>query len=164
ITGPTGLAALSYGYIYHIVPSTNNSLQQISTGSPIPWSDNAILAGGISHAAGSPTITVPNNGVYQIAFTVQTENSAQLGISFGLSINGAAPTPPYIIYSLRDTRSGAPFIIPLNAGDSLTVINTNTALNDPFVFISGPGYNNLNHPGWGPTDAPAATFTIIQIA
>ncbi|MCU4948615.1 hypothetical protein OCF15_26570 [Bacillus cereus] len=146
------------------MPAANNYLQQFSAGSPIPWSDNAILAGGIAHTAGSPTITVPNTGIYRVNFTVQSGNTAQLGVSWGLSINGVAPTPPYIVYSIRDTKPSGDLIISLNAGDSLEVVNTNTALNDPNFYIEGPGYSLLSFPGWMPFNIPAATFTIIQIA
>ncbi|PHC34169.1 hypothetical protein COF09_32040, partial [Bacillus toyonensis] len=164
VTGATGLAALAYGYIYHVVPAANNYLQQFSTGAPIPWSNNAVLAGGITHTAGTPTITVPNTGIYRVNFTVQSGNTAQLGVSWGISINGAAPTPPNTVYSIRDTKPSGDLIIPLSAGDTLEVVNTNTALNDPNFYIEGPGYSLLSNPGWMPFDIPAATITIIQIA
>jgi len=168
-TGTTGLAALAYGYIYYVVPVTppqaTPGLQSFNSGDPIPWTDSAILAGGIAHTPGSPTITVPNTGVYQVILTVQSGNTLKFSVSWGVSINGAPPTAPNTVYTIRDTKPGGSLIIPLSANDSLQVVNTTAAGNNGTYYIEGPVYLNGGvAAGFVPTDVPSATITIIQIA
>lgn len=109
-----GSGALAYGLVYSLTqPAT------VAIGAPILFDQNGPLL-GITHTPPSPVINVVSAGTYAITFSVSGLQANQ----FGISVNGALPTPSTIYGSGAGTQQNTGFtILTLGAGDSIQIVN-----------------------------------------
>ncbi|WP_278246306.1 BclA C-terminal domain-containing protein [Lacrimispora aerotolerans] len=89
-------------------------------GADVPLSNNGPLA-GVTHTAGTTTVTVPTAGVYQIDYNISI--TAGIGASVAIAVNGAVdPSTPVTALVATGEVSGTA-MLTLAAGDVLTLRN-----------------------------------------
>lgn len=106
----------AYGYVYQI------GSQSIAVGSPLAFSHNGPLR-GITHTAGTSGINVGEDGVYNIAFSVYTQNNNPQ--DWAVAVNGVNRSR---FNSAGQTISGITSL-SLRAGDNVTIRNVATLPN-----------------------------------
>jgi hypothetical protein len=89
-------------------------------GADVPFSNNGPLA-GVTHTAGTTTITVPTAGVYQIDYNISI--SAGVGASISIAVNGAVDTSTPITALVAVGEVSGTAMLTLAAGDVLTLRN-----------------------------------------
>jgi hypothetical protein len=143
VTGATGATGiLGFGYIYNL------TAQSIAVEAAVPFDSNGPLS-GITHPAGSPSITVTNGGTYAITFSVSGTEPNQ----FALFINGvAAPSTIYGSGAGTQQNTG-PTILILGAGDVITLVNHSSAAAVTLASVVGGTQANVS-----------ASVTILQVA
>ncbi|MEP7103144.1 MAG: collagen-like protein [Candidatus Dojkabacteria bacterium] len=113
---PGTSANINYGYIY------NTGAQSVAIDAPILFSSSGPMV-GVTHTAGTSTITITNAGVYSINFSVSGAEANQ----FTVYINGTpSPTTTYGSAAGIQQNNGQAILI-LGAGDVLTVVNHSSA-------------------------------------
>ena len=110
--GPTGTGLQAYGYIYNFTEQT------VPIEGPIFFSANNNLV-GISHVAGSQTITVINAGVYSIWFTISGTQPNQ----FCIFANGVSAVETVYGSGARTQQTTGMAILTLPAGTVITIVN-----------------------------------------
>jgi hypothetical protein len=121
-----------YGYFY------NTSAQTVSALSAVTFDTNGVTTGGITHLTGTSTIVVSSTGQYHIAFSV---SGTAVANQLSLEVNGVAVAGLGQIGALPNTGEG---IIPLTAGDILTLVNTSTLLPITLLSTTGTSQNNAS--------------------
>jgi hypothetical protein len=134
----------NYAYIY------NTGSQAVSTLVPVSFVTNGPIAGGITHAPSSDSITIGIAGTYQVIFIIIAQNTCQ----FGLFLNGVVL--PDSIYGSGQTLVGVSgqVIFLANAGDVLTLRN----------YSSVPSVANLPITAGGSQINVNASISIVQLA
>ncbi|WP_424141320.1 BclA C-terminal domain-containing protein, partial [Sporosalibacterium faouarense] len=117
-TGPTGSGLNSYGYVYQLATIGNAT---VAGGADVPFSNNGPLAGGVSHTAGTTTVTVPNTGDYEIIYSVNI--TAGVGASIAIAVNGTVDTSTPVTALVATGEVTGHAILSLAAGDVLTLRN-----------------------------------------
>ena len=122
------------------VTGTYGNINQLATiadavvvgGADVPFSNNGPMS-GISHTAGTTTVTVPNSGCYKIDYNASI--TAGVGACLAVAVNGTVD-PSTLISVLTSTGevSGS-VILQLAAGDVVTLRN-NSAI--PLILGSAP--------------------------
>jgi hypothetical protein len=89
-------------------------------GADIPFSNNGPLS-GITHTAGTTTVTVPTAGSYQIDYSISI--TAGIGAAIAIAVNGTvdASTPITALVATGELVGTA--ILTLAAGDVVTLRN-----------------------------------------
>lgn len=143
IVGAAGLNAAdaSFAYIY----ATGN--QSVASDQPVVFNVNYI-ASGISHTPGDSIITIQNDGVYEINYTVKPTVIAQ----FVLYINGSRQASSSYIGGNGAFPNSGILLIGLRAGDQIT-LRSERAGATPLSSDTIPPFVNL-----------AAAITLRQIA
>jgi hypothetical protein len=102
-------------------------------GADVPFSNNGPLA-GVTHTAGTTTITVPTAGTYQIDYYISI--TAGVGSQIAIAVNGTvnASTPVTALVAVGEISGTA--MITLAAGDVLTLRNNSAT---PLVMTLAPG-------------------------
>jgi len=134
-TGATGTNVLSeYAYIYNL------SAQVIAIEADIPFSDNGIIVGTITHAPGTSTIQIGSAGDYSVWFYANGVEPNQ----FTLFQNGA-PVEGSVYGSGAGTQgNNGMVIIRAAAGDILTVRNHSSASAITLQTLAGGTQINSN--------------------
>jgi len=117
-TGPTGatgatgsdVSALGYAYIY------NTTSQTIAAEAALTFGSNGPLS-GVTHTAGTSSITITNTGTYSMSYFVSGTTANQ----FTLFVNGTANTTT--TYGTTAGITVGQAILSLSAGDVLTLVN-----------------------------------------
>ncbi|MGE7780374.1 BclA C-terminal domain-containing protein, partial [Peribacillus sp. NPDC097264] len=73
-TGVTGTGLAEFGFVY------NTGAQTVAAGTDVTFDTNGTITPGITHAAGSPDITVTTPGTYEVTFSVSTLEPNQFGL------------------------------------------------------------------------------------
>lgn len=120
-TRTRGLTA--FGYVFQVNTET------IAVGAPIAFSNNGPLK-SISHTPGASGIGITQSGVYNLTFSVYTnQNNPQ---DWAVVVNGIIRSE---FSSAGQTISGTTSL-RLKAGDTVTILNANT-VPDPATLRSG---------------------------
>ncbi|MFT9493723.1 MAG: hypothetical protein ACH0QC_01820 [Anaerosolibacter sp.] len=90
-------------------------------GADVPFSNNGPLVGGITHTAGTASITVPTAGNYEIQYSISI--TAGIGAQIAIAVNGTvSPSTPVSALVATGEVSGQT-ILTLAAGDVITLRN-----------------------------------------
>ncbi|MDA1681086.1 collagen-like protein, partial [Bacillus cereus group sp. TH152-1LC] len=118
VTGPMGsIEAFPTGYVYQLATLTDAT---VVGGADIVFSNNGPL-NGITHTAGTTTVTVPTTGVYNLKFIVNI--TAGIGSQIGIAVNGTVDASTvYPVLVAAGGISGQAQLL-LSAGDILTLRN-----------------------------------------
>jgi BclA C-terminal domain len=127
-SGGTGLSA--FGYSYHVATIANAT---VVGGADVPFSNNGPLS-GVSHTAGTTTLTVPTTGVYRVSYVVNI--TAGIGSAPALAVNGTVDSSTAISALVATGNISGTALLQLAAGDVLTLRN-NSAV--PMTLLLAPG-------------------------
>jgi hypothetical protein len=89
-------------------------------GADVPFSNNGPLS-GVTHTAGTTTVTVPTAGSYQIDYDISY--TAGVGASIAIAINGTVDASTNIPLLVATGDLSGTAILTLAAGDVLTLRN-----------------------------------------
>ncbi|MGG0258280.1 BclA C-terminal domain-containing protein, partial [Bacillus mycoides] len=121
VTGPTGATggtgAFPIGYVYQLATIADAT---VVGGADIPFSNNGPL-NGITHTAGTTTVTVPAAGVYEIEFIVNI--TAGIGSQIGIAVNGTVDASTVYPVLVATGGISGQAQLSLSAGDVLTLRN-----------------------------------------
>lgn len=137
-TGATGATGASggvagFGYIYAVIPQT------VAVEAPVLFDSNGPLS-GVTHAPGSPSITITSAGTYQVNTSVSGTEPNQ----FAIFINGA-PAPETVYGSGAGTQqNNGQSILVLGAGDVLTLVNHTSAAAVTLASVVGGTQANVS--------------------
>ena len=130
-TGPTGIANIaSYGYVYELATIADAT---VLGGTDVPFSNNGPLS-GVTHIAGTTTVTVPTNGVYQVDYFVNIATGVNSSIA--LAVNSTVDASTSIDVLLTTGGINGTAILSLNAGDIITLRNNSAVA---FTMGLAPG-------------------------
>lgn len=93
---PTPTVTPQYAYIY------NTAAETVGASSPVTFAENGQLSSGITHTAGSNTVTLTEAGTYDIRYTVTGTAANQ----FYLALNGTE-VPGSLYGSMPETTGDA---------------------------------------------------------
>jgi hypothetical protein len=134
-TGPTGPAfSTVYAYIYNLTAQT------IAIEADIPFSDNGILTGGITHSPGSAGVTFVGAGDYEVTFSVSGTEPNQ----FALFLNGAFVAGTVYGSGAGTQQNTGLAIVRAGAGDVLTLRNHSSAAAVGLASVVGGTQANSN--------------------
>jgi hypothetical protein len=113
--GPAGAGLTTYGYVYNL-----DAGSVVDGGDDIVFNSNGPLF-GITHAAGTPDIVVPNTADYQIDYSVSTTDGS--GAAIAIAVNGTvdASTNRSLLASPGEVNGTA--ILSLTSGDVIALRN-----------------------------------------
>jgi len=127
-TSGTGLAA--FGGFYQLATIANAT---VVGGADVPLSNNGPLL-GVTHTAGTTTMTVPSAGTYRVTYSAAI--TAGIGAALSVAVNGtvnASTNKPFLVAVGENTGV---VLLQLSAGDVLTLRN-NSAV--PLTLALTPG-------------------------
>jgi hypothetical protein len=101
-------------------------------GADVPFSNNGPLS-GVTHTAGTTTVTVPSAGEYQIDYGVTI--TVGVGSAIAIAVNGTVDASTNIAALVTTGKITGTAILTLAAGDVLTLRN-NSAI--PFTMTLAP--------------------------
>jgi hypothetical protein len=106
----------------------------VNGGADVPYSNNGVSFGGITHTAGTTTMTLPTTCNYDIKYNVSF--TAGIGAQIALAVNGTV-LPESNIELLVGTGQVSGHVIyqALGAGDVLTLRNNSAT---PFTMALAP--------------------------
>jgi hypothetical protein len=136
-TGPAGTngtsAAADYGYIY------NQGAQTVAIEAAVSFDSNGTMV-GISHTPGNAGVIIEDAGNYQVQFVISGVEPGQ----FALFDNGA-PIPGSVYGSGSSMQEAVgDLIVPLAAGDVLSVVNHSSAAAVTLQTLAGGTQTNVN--------------------
>ena len=127
--GPTGAGVTTFGYVYELATLADAT---VVGGADVPYSNNGPLS-GVTHTAGTTTVTVPTAGSYQIDYSVFI--TAGLGSAIAIAVNGTVDASTNVTALVAVGEVAGTATLTLAAGDVLTLRN-NSAI--PFVMTLAP--------------------------
>lgn len=115
--GPAGAGVGASGYVYQLATIVDST---VVGGADVPFSNSGPLS-GVTHTAGTTTVTVPTEGTYLVDYNVSY--TAGNGAQLALAVNGTvdASTPISLLTATGEVHGTA--MLVLNAGDVLTLRN-----------------------------------------
>ena len=116
-TGPAGSGSSQYAYIYNV------SAQVVPLETAVTFSDNGIGTAGFAHGLGSSDITVINEGVYKVTFSVSGTEPNQ----FALFINGVVVAESVYGSGAGTQQNTGQAILAVGANDVITLVNHTSA-------------------------------------
>ena len=116
-TGPAGSGSSQYAYIYNV------SAQVVPLETAVTFSDNGIGTAGFAHGLGSPNITVINEGVYKVTFSVSGTEPNQ----FALFVNGVVVAESVYGSGAGTQQNAGQAILAIGANDVITLVNHTSA-------------------------------------
>lgn len=122
----------AYGYVY------NTGSQSITPESSVPFSNNGIML-GVSHTAGSDTVSLDETGTYAVWFSVNGQRPSQFALFLN---NNLVPGSIYSTGLPASSSNSGMAVISAQAGDILTVRNHNSL--EPIILsyrLSGTEIN-----------------------
>ena len=144
---PTPTPTPQYAYIY------NTAAETVNGNAPVTFAENGALSSGITHTAGSETVTLTEAGTYDVRYTVTGAAANQ----FYLALNGTE-VPGSLYGSTPGTTGDArpvtvgSAIVTAAANDTLTLVN-NSATAVTLATQTGGTGANVN-----------ASMTIVKLA
>jgi len=113
----TGSGSSQYAYIYNL------SAQVVPLETAVTFDNNGIGTAGFAHGLGSPDITVINQGVYKVTFSVSGTEPCQ----FALFINGVVVAESVYGSGAGTQQNTGQAILAIGANDVLTLVNHTSA-------------------------------------
>ena len=126
--GTNGLAA--FGYVFELATLADAT---VVGGADVLFSNNGPLL-GVTHTAGTTTITVPSAGNYRVSYGISYTSG--IGAAIAVAVNGTvdASTQVNLLTSVGNVRGAA--ILTLAAGDVVTLRNNSATA---FTLDLAPG-------------------------
>ncbi len=115
-TDKTPEVTKAYGYVY------NTGNQSITPESSVPFSNNGIMQ-GVSHTAGSDSVSLVEAGTYAVWFSVNGQRPSQFALFLN---NNLVPGSIYSVGLPSSSSNSGMAVISAQAGDILTVRNHNS--------------------------------------
>ncbi len=125
--GSSGIT--TFGYVYDLSPVG----QTVAGGADVTFSNNGPLS-GVTHTAGTTSLTVPTAGTYDISFSVNT--TAGVGAAIAIAVNGSVDASTNVNLLVATGLTSGHVMLTLTSGDILT-LRDNSAT--PFTLDSAPG-------------------------
>jgi hypothetical protein len=122
--------ASDFGYVYQLATLADAT---VIGGADIPFSNNGPLT-GITHTAGTTTVTVPATGVYKIDYGVTITSG--VGSAIAVVVNGAVDASTNVDFLVATGQQTGSAIMSLAAGDVLRLRNNSAT---PFTCDLAPG-------------------------
>lgn len=122
------------GFIYNV------SAQTVPIEADIIFDTNGILKPGITHVPGTTEIVVTNPGSYEVAYSASAVEPNQ----FALCVNGTPATGTVYGSGAGTQHNNGQAIIPLDAGDVLTLRNHSSAAAVTLQTLAGGTQTNVN--------------------
>ena len=129
-TGATGVGIVSYGYVYQLATILDAT---VVGGTDAPFSNNGPLS-GVTHTAGTTTITVPSTGTYLIHYHINY--IAGVGAAVAIAVNGVVDASTNLSLTFPTGQITGRAALMLVAGDVLTLRNNSAT---PFTTDLAPG-------------------------
>lgn len=131
--------AKAYGYVYATPTGT-----PVAAGANVPFSGNGPLR-KIAFETSNSTIVVPLvSGIYQINYSVNVLSVVGTGNALAIAVNNVVdPTTPIAISTNLGVTSGT-VMLPLNAGDIVTLRNSSGTVTDSFTLAASGIVAQLN--------------------
>ncbi len=151
-------ATIAYGYVY------NTGNQSITPESSVPFSNNGIMH-GVSHTAGSGSVSLDEPGTYAVWFSVNGQRPSQFALFLN---NNMVPGSTYSVGLPSSSSNSGMAVISAQAGDILTVRNHNSL--EPIILnyrLSGTEINvtaSLLILKVGPAEEPSPPLTAANQA
>ncbi|MEJ2423885.1 MAG: hypothetical protein P8101_05400 [Candidatus Thiodiazotropha sp.] len=118
----------TYGYIYELATLGDAT---VVGGADVILSNNGPLS-GVTHTAGTTTVTVPTTGDYKIDYRVNV--TAGSGAAIAIAVNGTVDASTTTVIQVNHVSGSA--ILSLTAGDILTLRNNSAVA---FTLELAPG-------------------------
>ena len=115
ITAPSPIS--NFGYVYDLATIANAT---VVGGADVPFSNNGLLT-GVTHTAGTTTVTVGSTGKYKIEYGVST--TAGIGAAIAIAVNGTVKASTTLPLLGATGQVVGTAILDLEAGDVLTLRN-----------------------------------------
>ena len=122
----------AYGYVY------NTANQTITPESSVPYSNSWIML-GVSHAAGSGSVSLDEAGTYAVWFSVNGQRPSQFALFLN---NNLVPGSIYSVGLPSSSSNSGMAVISAQAGDILTVRNHNSL--EPILLNSRLSGTEIN--------------------
>ncbi len=133
-TGATGGGLSEYAYIYNL------TAQSVAVEATVIFDSNGVLTAGISHTSGTAEITLANQGIYEIGFSISGAEPNQ----FALFVNGVV-VPGSIFGSGAGTQqTHGQVILALTANSVITLVNHSSAAAVTLASVIGGTAANVN--------------------
>jgi hypothetical protein len=135
-TGPTGPGfPAAFAYIYNISPVANIPLE-----GNVPFSNNGVIAGAITHTPDSADIVIAESGIYEITFSIEADRVNQ----FALFLNDALiPGTIYGVGASNINNSGR-VIVAITAPATLNLRNHTSYQPVCLLTLIGGTQNQVN--------------------
>ena len=117
LNGTAGSGSSEYAYVYNL------SAQVVPLETGVTFSDNGIGTAGFTHGLGSSDITVVNQGIYKVTFSVSGTEPCQ----FALFINGVVVAESVYGSGAGTQQNTGQAILAIGANDVLTLVNHTSA-------------------------------------
>nr|WP_242980177.1 hypothetical protein [Hungatella xylanolytica] len=124
------MGVTTFGYAYELATLADAT---VVGGADVPFSNNGPLA-GITHTAGTTTITVPLPGTYQIDYYIDI--TAGVGSAIAIAVNGTVQASTNVTALVATGEISGTAMLTLAGGDVLTLRN-NSAV--PLTMTLAPG-------------------------
>jgi hypothetical protein len=121
---------ITFGYVYELATVADAT---VLGNADVPFSNNGPLS-GVTHTAGTATVTVPTTGTYQINYSVNI--TVGVGSAIALAVTGTVDASTNIPALVAVGEVSGTAMLTLAAGDVLTLRN-NSAV--PFTMNLAPG-------------------------
>jgi hypothetical protein len=128
-TTPSGAGASDYGYVYQLATLIDAT---VVGGADVPFSNNGPL-NGITHTQNTTIITIPTTGDYEIDYSISI--TAGVGAAMAVAVNGVVDASSAITILTPVGHISGKAIIPLTAGDVITLRNNSAT---PLVLSLAP--------------------------
>ncbi|MCB0354405.1 MAG: hypothetical protein KDD64_12800 [Bdellovibrionales bacterium] len=127
--GPAGELSSAYAHVYQLATVGTST---VVGGADIPFSTNGILD-GVSHTAGTTTVTIQETGTYSIAFSVSI--TVGVGAAVTLALNGVGQPETLTPFLVPVGNVSGRGIFDLSSGDVVTLRNNSLV---PLVVALSP--------------------------
>ncbi len=120
---PVSATISTFGYVYELATIADAT---VVGGADVPFSNNGPLS-GVTHTAGTTTITVPTTGTYKIDYSLNF--TAGVGAAMAIAINGVVDASTSVPLLVSTGHISGSVLLTLTAGDVITLRNNSaTAL------------------------------------
>ena len=134
--GPTGPGfPATFAYIYN-----NVAVSDLPIGAAVPFSNNGVIMGAITHTPGSTEIVINESGLYEITFMVQGNRVNQ----FALFINGNPVSESIYSVGAANIQNTGRVVLAITAPATLTIRNHTSFNSIGLESLIGGTQNQVN--------------------
>jgi hypothetical protein len=105
-------------YIYQLATIVDST---VVGGADVAFSNNGPSFGGVTHTAGTTTLTVPTSGTYSVEYC--TTFTAGVGATLAIAVNGSVDPSTSVTFLTATGTVCGQAVLALAAGDVVTLRN-----------------------------------------